>query len=167
MASSLHAYLHLCWYWDNVRGWMISSYQKCGELQVKFRSRTSPKILACIYLHFLIWSWVGYYLLYKILYWVISYVCVPRFCFRSKSLIFMTNPGHYLLKSPCYSQNGPIFTPKYLSGYLPMISVPSVRCGVWGVLWEIRGRGGFEWVGLRWCARNYFVARIFCTKPNP
>ena len=71
-------------------------------------------------------------------------MCVPRFCFQYKSLIFMPNLVHYTPKSLCYSTNGLIFTLKSLSWYVPMSAIPSVSCGGGGccVLHKTSGRGG-------------------------
>ena len=97
---------------------------------------------------------------------IISYMCVPRFCFHSESLISTPNTSNYMPKSPCSSPNGLVFSPKSLYGYVPANAAPSVRPS-WGVgvlhaqitLRETRGRGRFKWVSLRRCAWKYFCAR--------
>ena len=96
-----------------------------------------------------------------------SYVCVPRFRFRSKSLLFTPNPGHYTPKSTCSSPNGLLFTQKFSSCYLPVSVVLSICPGGWEflhvqiMLLKTSGRGGFECVRLRRCEQNYFSAIKF------
>ena len=74
----------------------------------------------------------GYRNKYIMRYCIISYVCVPHFCFPSESLLFTPNPGHYMPNSPCSSPNGLLFNPKSASGNLPVSAVPYVRRGGWG-----------------------------------
>ena len=55
----------------------------------------------------------------------------------------------------------PAFTPNFLSGYVPVSSVLSVRhgacgCCAWSALRETMGRCGFRWVSLCRRVRNYF-----------
>ena len=101
----------------------------------------------------------------KTRYWIIRYVCVPRFHFLSYSLLFTQKPGHYMPKSPCSSPYVLLFTPKFSSRYVPVFAVSSVRCGglgvfhTWSAFSETSERGVFEWVRSRKCAQNYLGAR--------
>ena len=56
----------------------------------------------------------------KIRYWIIIYVCIPRFHFCSKYLLFTPNPSHYTPKYLCYYPKGLILFPISSSGYVPI-----------------------------------------------
>ena len=108
----------------------------------------------------------------KMRYWVISYVCVPCFCFRSKSLVFTPNTGHYTPKSPCSSPNGLFFIPKSSYGCVPMIAFQPDHHGAWGCCThEARCAklvGGVDSNG-RGCAgvrETILTQEIYCTNPN-
>ena len=113
----------------------------------------------------------------KARYWMIRYMCVPRFHFLSKSMIFMLDTGNYTPKSPCSSANGLHFTMESSSRYVPVRAVPSVShegygvLHMWCTLYKTSGRGVLDWVKLRrsvklsW--RNKFIAPIPIKNPNP
>ena len=72
--------------------------------------------------------------------------------------------------SPLSPPNGLIFNLNLPSGFIPVRDVPSDHRGGekggGGVVLrarsaqrETRGRGGFEWVSLRWCVQCNIVAR--------
>ena len=114
----------------------------------------------------------------KMRYLLIGYVCCPCFYFPSESLLFTPNPCHYTPKFPCSSPNGLLFTLDSLSGYIPMIAVPYVRHGGWGVLllWSVLREARCSKLVRRvylngWgCAgviETILVQYIYCTKPNP
>ena len=67
----------------------------------------------------------------KMRYYIINYVCALSFCFRPESLLFMSNPGHYMPKSTRSSPNEIIFTPTSLSKYILARAVLYVHCMEW------------------------------------
>ena len=67
--------------------------------------------------------------IYKTRYWIISYMCCPRFRFPYKYHISTPNPGHYNSKSPWSSTNGLFLTLNSLHGFVSMIAVSSNRHG--------------------------------------
>ena len=61
------------------------------------------------------------------LYWIISYVCCLCFRFPYDSLVFTLDPGHYISKSMCSSPKGLLFTPNYVSGFVPVLGLQGFK----------------------------------------
>ena len=80
------------------------------------------------------------------------------FHFPYKYLLFTTNTGQYMPKSPCPSPNCLLFTAITLSGYVPVSAVPSVRPSWGGGLRTLRAFCEKKWEG--WI-RMGEVAHVF------